>query len=324
MALLLVDGFDHYGSLQAVEKFWNGSPFGMVTGRGFGGQAIDVVVNNPIFKTFDPASTVIASAAFKMNGTGNTRLMTLEAGGSVVAILSLTGTGNLTLTDSAASLLATGPTIVPYGTWFQVELKVVVGTSGTGEVHLNGGSEIASTVGNFGTADIDRIAFWNNVLGGDTAVDDVVILDGTGSAPLNDFLGDVRVETLYPLADGIHTDWTPKFGTDHYAMVNEHLIDGDGSFVYDATPGDKDSYILETFIGSIYGAQLNIGARKGDASVRQIAPMVRQAGTDYAGTTRTLSADYVFYSWLLDTDMLGNPWLAATINADEFGQILEA
>jgi hypothetical protein len=107
-------------------------------------------------------------------------------------------------------------------------------------------------------------------------------------------------------------------------MVNEHLIDGDGSFVYDANPGDKDSYIIETFIGTIYGAQLNIGARKGDSALRQIAPLIRQGGTDYVGTTRTLSADYVFYSWLLDNDPTGSPWLAATINADEFGQELIA
>jgi hypothetical protein len=42
------------------------------------------------------------------------------------------------------------------------------------------------------------------------------------------------------------------------------------------------------------------------------------------GTTHTLSSYYEFYSWLLDNDPTGSPWLAATINADEFGQELIA
>jgi hypothetical protein len=322
MALILVDGFDHYSSVDAAEKFWQGHIFGMVPGRGFGGQAMNVIINNAVSKTLPSSySTVIVGAAYKLNATNDSKLMGLN---TTQVTLHITGTGFLYVRDSLGNIVATGTTIVPTGTWFYVEVKAVKGSSGTVEVHLNGGPEIASTVGNFGTSNFDQIIFYNDTLGGDTSVDDVVVMDGSGSAPTNDFLGDVRVETLYPVADGSHVDWTPKTGTDHYAMVNEHLIDGDGSFVYDANPGDKDSYIIETFIGTIYGAQLNIGARKGDSALRQIAPLIRQGGTDYVGTTRTLSADYVFYSWLLDNDPTGSPWLAATINADEFGQELIA
>ncbi len=325
MALVLVDGFDHYGAAEIAEKFWNGQISAMVPGRGFGGQAMDVVVNNPVYKIMPSTySTVIAAAAFKING-GPGLLMNLEtASGAIVAALALNASDLLTLTDSAGNLIATGTTTVPVGTWFQIELKVIVGSSGHGTVHLNGGPEIASTLGNFGTTNVGRISFWCTTLGGDTFVDDVVVIDTSGSAPTNDFLGDIRVETIYPVADGSYTDWTPKFGTDHYQMVNEHLIDGDGSFVYDANPGDKDSYILETFIGTIFGAQLNIGARKGDAPLRQIKPLIKQSGTDYLGALATLSSDYVFYSWQLDKDPSGADWLAATINADEFGQVLEA
>ncbi len=324
MALILVDGFDHYGKVQAAEKFWNGTIFGMVPGRGFGGQAMNVILNNQVFKQLPSSySTLIVGAALKLNATFGGVLVQFANSGAPVASVGISS-NRLVLYDAAGNVVATGTTIVPLETWFYVELKVTVGTSGTAEVHLNGGPEIASSVGNYGSSNINEIIFFNQQIGGDTSVDDVYIADTTGSAPQDDFLGDVRVETLYPLADGTHTDWTPKFGTAHYQQVNEHLIDGDGSFVYDANPGDKDSYILETFIGPIYGVQLNIGARKGDASLRQIAPLVRQAGTDHVGTTSTLSADYVFYSWRLDKDPTGSDWLAATINADEFGQELIA
>ncbi len=326
MALVLVDGFDHYASTQAVEKFWTGSIFTMVPGRGFGGQAMDVIINNQVRKVFPSTyATVIAGAAIQVSDNQAGLFMALlGAGATAVAVGIDSVTQKLKLVDSSGLIVATGTTVLPIGSWFYVEIKVTKGSTGTATVHLNGAAEIASTVGNYGTSNIDQIEFSNHSLGGDTLVDDVVVMDTSGSAPQNDFIGDVRIETLYPVADGSYTSWTPKFGTDHYAMVNEHLIDGDGSFVYDANPGDKDSYILETFIGTIFGAQLNIGARKGDAPLRQIKPLIRQGGVDYLGDLATLSSDYLFYSWRLDKDPSGADWLAATINADEFGQELIA
>ncbi len=324
MGLILVDGFDHYASLQASEKFWTGSPFGMVTGRGFGGQAMSVIINNEVRKQFPSSySTVIAGAALQVDDTVPGIVMSLRGGGLIAASVGLSGQ-HLKLYDSSGLLIASGTTTIPINSWFYVEIKLTKGNTGTAEVHLNGAAEIASSIGNYGTANLDTLEFSNHSLSGHTEVDDVVVMDTSGSAPQNDFLGDIRVETLYPVADGSYTAWTPKFGTDHYQMVNEHLIDGDGSYVYDANPGDKDSYILETFIGTIFGAQLNIGARKGDAPLRQIKPLIKQSGTDYLGALATLSSDYVFYSWQLDKDPSGADWLAATINADEFGQILEA
>ncbi len=323
MALILADGFDHYASTQAAEKFWTGSPFGMVPGRGFGGQAMVVIINNEVRKVFPSSySTVIAGAALNVDDNSAGVIMSLRGGGVIAASIFFNGGQKLELHDSTGSVIATGTTTLPINSYFYVELKLVKGSSGTATVHLNGAAEIAASTGNYGTANIDTIEFSNHSLSGHTLVDDVYVFDTSGSPPQNDFIGNVRIETLYPVADGSYTAWTPKFGTDHYQMVNEHLIDGDGSFVYDANPGDKDSYILETFIGTIYGAQLNIGARKGDAPLRQIKPLIKQSGTDYLGALATLSSDYVFYSWQLDKDPSGADWLAATINADEFGQEL--
>ncbi len=327
MAVVLVEGFDHFSKNDASEKGWNGAIFAMVAGRGFGGQAIEVIANNPVWKTMPVGySTIIVEVALWLrSGSLGTNphgtLLQLRHAGSNVGLVGINASQRLYIQDNAANV-TTGTTFVPYNTWFQVGFKVVVGTSGSGELQLNGGPEIASTVGNYGTSNVDQVLFNEPSTLSDMYVDDLVVLDTTGGSPQDDFLGDVRVETLYPAADGSYTDWTPKVGTDHFAMVNEHLIDGDGSYVYDASPGDKDSYIIETFIGLIYAAQLNIGARKGDASLRQIAPLIRQASTDYEGDTETLTSDYVIYTWTLSKDPTGADWLAATINADEFGQEL--
>ncbi len=325
MALIYQDGFDHYGTAQAAEKSWNGTPFAMVTGRGFGGQAINVILNNPVFRMLPTSYThLIFGAAVKLNASsGGGQFLRFEDSGSPVASLGIDSVNRLVITDSLGNVTGTGTTIIAVETWFYVELEVTCGSSGHAVAHLNGGAEIASSLGNYGTS-INRFVMLNQHLGGDTSIDDVYIADTTGSAPQNAMLGNVRVETLYPVADGSYTSWTPKIAGPHYQMVNETLIDGDGSFNYDATPGDKDSYILETFIGQIFGAQLNIGARQGDATVRQIAALIKQGGTDYFNSTVTLSSDYVIYTWTLGKDPSGADWLAATINADEFGQKLIA
>ena len=331
MATVLVEGFDHFSHNDADSKFWNGNIFAMVPGRGFGGQAIEVIANNDVWKQLPASySTLIVGVALhqRSGSLGHTvqgPLLILRASGVEIAYVGLDASQRLYVQDSAAHVIVTGTTIVPLDTWFYVELKLVVGTSGSAEVHLNGAPELAMTTGNFGAANANQILFREPSTLSDLFVDDIIVMDTTGSAPQNDFVGDVRVVTLYPVSDATYTDWTPKVGTDHYQMVDEEIMDGDGSYVYDANPGDIDSYLLDTFLsGTIFSAQLNIGARKGDVSLRQLANLIRQGGTDHFGSTVTLSSDYVFYSTRYDVDPDGNPWLAATINADEFGMKLIA
>ncbi len=327
MAVVLVEGFDHFATATGVDKFWF-SPGGgggytiQAPGRGFGGQEMVVILNNPGVKQLPSSyTTIIAGAALKVNDNVPGVIMELWNSGGPAVGVEVAG-NHLSVVDSTSAVVGTGTTIIPVNRWFYVELKVIVGTSGHATVQLNGAPEIASSLGNFGTGGIEQIRFENHSLGGQTHIDDVIVLDTTGSAPQNDFLGDVRVETIYPVADGSYTAWTPDTGTDHFSRVNEHPIDGDASYVKDANPGDKDSYIMDTFLGTIYAAQFNVGARKGEAALRQLKPLIKQSGTDYLGSLATLSTDYLFYSWILDNDPSGSPWLAATINADEFGQEL--
>ncbi len=331
MATVLVEGFDHWSISEAGDKFWSAPNDSMVAGRGFGGQALKVIPNNDAWKQLPASySEIIVGVALKVASPSpsfipwsSAPLLILRSSGVEMASVGLDSNQRIYMQDDAAHR-TTGTTIVPFNSWFYIEFKVVVGTSGSGELHLNSASEIASTVGNYGTADVNQILF-RAASRSSTTVDDIFVIDTTGSPPQNDFVGDVRVVTLYPVSDATYTDWTPKVGTDHYAMVDEAVMDGDGSYVYDANPGDIDSYLLDTFLtGTIFSAQLNIGARKGDVSLRQLQNLIRQGGTDHFGSTVTLSSSYVFYSERFDVDPDGNPWLAATINADEFGMKLIA
>ncbi len=324
MAIVLIEGFDHFSKDDAVEKGWTGNIFGMTAPRGFGGQSMDVIINNEVRKILPSSyATIIAGAALRVDDTLPGTIMTLRGGGvPAVSVASNGGNRLLEIIDSTGAVVASGTTLIPIEEFFYVELKLVVGTAGHATVHLNGQPEIAATLGNYGSSNIDTIEFSNHSLSGNTHVDDVVVLDTTGSAPQNDFLGNVRVQTLWPVADASHTQWTPNSGTAHYSRVNETLIDDDASYVITATPGNKDSYKMDTYLSTIYSAQLSVGARKGEVASRQIAPLVKQAGTDHLGTTSNLTIDYIFYSWILDRDLASATWTPTTVNANEFGQEL--
>ena len=320
MALVLVEGFDHYdgrgftGFDWLAAKGWNGAAFGSVTGRDGIGQGIDVIANNPVYKQMASSySTFVLGVAISLSDWGVGDFLHLEDSGTFIAGISVGGDGRLYVTDAAARTYP-AVSIMPTTSWFYIELKIVIGTSGSYELRLNGSPtpEISGT-GNFGTNQINRVAFFCHGIPGSIHVDDLYGDDAN-------FHGDIVVRTQYPNADGTYSQWTPDAGTAHYPLVSETLADGDGSFVYDSTVGDKDSYTMTPLVAnSVKGVQLNLGARKGDAGLREIAPLIRQAGVDHVGPTETLSQDYVFYSWLLENDPTGVAWTATTIAADEFG-----
>lgn len=326
MALVLIEGFDHYpasyGDAGNEWKGWSGSFWQTIAPRwGFSGQAVEAFGNHDVQKILPSSySEVVVGFALKLipnalwSGDGTFFVIGSAAGD--VASLGVSS-GYLRFTDSVGTDYL-GPAL-PTNSWMYFETKVAQGSGQPVEVRMNGASVISDTGADFGANSIDRVRLTAETLCL-MGFDDIYVLDTTGSAPLNDFLGDVVVKTLYPRADGTYADWTPLTGTDHFAMVDEHQIDGDVSYVSDSVVGDKDSYWLNPITSpTVYAAQLNLGARKGDAPLRQVAPLIRQGGTDYSGSTVTLSSDYLFYSWYLEQDPAGGDWTDATINTDEFG-----
>ena len=190
MAVVLIEGFDHFDGSNMGEKGWIGSSFqSFVPGRGFvGGNCIMLIFANPVSKVLPSSySHLIVGCAFRKhlyNGT----FMTLKAGSSVVATLGTTSASRLVVTDQAANT-AVGSTIIHDDVFNYVELEIVVSTSGSCELHLNGNpsAEIPSTVRNFGSTNIDTIQFECDSIGdARTWIDDLYIIDTTGSAPQND------------------------------------------------------------------------------------------------------------------------------------------
>jgi hypothetical protein len=324
MAVVLMEGFDHVAANQTALKGWSASPTSMQTGR-FGGQAAEVSNLARTLSKLLPSTyaTLIAGCAVKVsNVTSALDFFQLRAGATATVRISCNASGQIQVRNSGGTIIATGTTVLVSNAWNYIEVKAFInGASGTVEVHLNGAVEIASTTGNFGSTNLDTIALIGNTSSVVTDWDDIYAADTTGAAPRNTFLGDVRIATVMPTSDGAHSQWTPSTGTAHWSLVDETTPNDDTDYVSDATPGHYDTFgcgPIDT-AATVFGVQTNLYARKDDAAVRQIAPVIRQSGTDHDGATVTLTSTYAFYTQLFNQDPTPADWTPTTVNADEYG-----
>lgn len=322
MTLLLIEGFETAQASKLQSKGWQFNASSLVAGR-FGGSAAQFGATNN--KPFSPSTSLVIGLAWRTSNTTSTSLdiLNFSIGASAIVRLVWNSAQRLEVRNNVNTLLATGPSVLLVNTWYFLELKAVIATSGSFEVRLNGVTEIASTAANFGSTPVNAFAW--TVPPGNSQYDDIYVLDTTGSAPRNDYLGDIRVVTLFPSADGASSQWTPNSGTAHFSRVNEAsgtFPDDDTSYVSDATVGDTDSYVFQDLpagASAVHAVQVNMYARKDDAASRQIASVVRQAGTTYPGTSVAVPSSYSYLSQIYQQDPTSTDWTVANVNADEFG-----
>jgi hypothetical protein len=331
VAVVLIEGFDFYQAAKLTARGWSSASASMTTGRFTSPGSAPAQACRPttgITKLLPAAAgTLIAGFAVKFttfNGAANDFFAFRTGTVTNIARVGVNASNQIIVRNVGGTTIATGATVLTSGVWYYVEVKIFVnGASGTCEVHLNGAAEIASTVGNFGSTNMDNFTMLPSAAT-NTDFDDMYCLDTTGAAPRNTFLGDVRVGTIMPTADGAHSQFTPSSGSAHFSLVNEvsgTFPDGDTSYVSDATPGDYDTSVFEDIDGgaTVLAVQASAYARKDDANVRQIADVVRQSGTDHDGATVTLASSYTYYSHIWNQDGAGADWTAAAVNAAEFG-----
>lgn len=99
------------------------------------------------------------------------------------------------------------------GLWYYIEFKVTLNdTAGAVDVRINGVNKLslsAIDTKNAGTATVFNHMKINLHTNGTDKGDDLYVCNGAGSTN-NTFLGDVRIESLIPNADGNYSQWTPK------------------------------------------------------------------------------------------------------------------
>lgn len=339
MTVVLIDGFDNLAANQFTAKGWSANVSSVVAGNPDGNAArfSNVGAGTPSKKSLPSNyATVIVGIALRTDGLGpftTDTVLRLLAGSTRIADLQLvlvSGNHFLRVLNAAGSTVATATTtVIANSTWYYVEVKLTVGTSGSVEVKVNGSTEIASTTGNFGTSNVDGIQLMNSNSNGSTVVstdfDDLYVID-TSASPNNTYLADAthtpHVQTIYPTADGAHTGWTPDTGTDHFARVDETPPDGDTSFVSASTVGTRDSYVFgdPTSLTGIKCVQICAYARKDDVTGREIELVARPTSTDYDGPSQPLAQTYGFFLDRRETNPdTSAAWTMTDIDGAEFG-----
>lgn len=228
--------------------------------------------------------------------------------------------------------VATGTTVLTANTWYYIELAVypIHSTTGNAKVRINEVDEpnLVITSGNTqatGNATADQLfvgGIASGASGQSTDVCDLVACDGqTTSSGANTFLGDCRVEILYPTGTGNSTLWTPSTGS-NWATVDEAQENGDTDYVETTAVGNKDTYVyadLATSQATIYGVQPSPVFKKTDSGTRTVATVARVAGTEVDSSGVLLTTSYVCAPDMRETKPGGGSWAVSDVNGAEFG-----
>lgn len=339
MALKHMDSFDDGATAYKYENGVLPTPstsYGRLGTKGvYLGDSPNVYLQKQTNSTND---TIVVGFAMQMNlvgATDNEILLYLLESGSPQGNLRLGEDGRVKYCLSNNTTAISGATAsagaLTHDSWIYLELKVKFSnTVGTVELKQNGATVFSTTgqdtlaTSNAYTDDI-RIGGTSSGYVHQFYLDDLYILDGAGSSPYNNFLGDIQVVPLLPSGNGNSSGMTGSDAdqTDNYALVDEDPI-VTTDYVESATQGHKDTYAMGNLAStsvSVYGAQVTLIAQKDDAGAKYLRPIVRTGSTDYAGTSVALGTAWVGITEIWEQ----NPntsldWTATDINGIEVGQ----
>ena len=339
MSLLFIDGFDHYVTADITKK-WTAinSTVGIAasSGRRGGGALSSGATSRYVSKTLAASASFVTGFAFSFTTlpSASAVICTFDDVATTQCSLAVNADGTLSVFRSTSTSVTNGTSTLSLSanTWFYIEWKVTIADSigaNTCKVRVNGIDWITVATGQDLKATANATANGFRLGGGTGATnfggsifDDFYICDQSGSTN-NDFLGDVRIDTLYPTSDGNYTAFTPSTGSSHFALVDEATPNttdyNDGAAV-----NDRDSYGMGNLSAltsqTVYGVQVNAAIVKDDAGAKSAATFVRSSSTDGDGASVALGTSQVYVSQVFETDPNGSiAWTETSVNAMEAG-----
>ena len=297
--------YDNGSSSQMRLYVTNGDPTTLVVGGRFRNQLNDITDTDPIFTFYSKDAQQLAVTVNKHGFIGVER--------SIISVIE-------TSYNFAIEPMR----------WYFIEAKVTLDhTVGAYEVKVDGVTIISDT--NVDTIDGSGLAICRTVnFGLDPSDDyewaDMYLCDTTGSS-LNDYLGDIHIETVLPDGDGNRTDWTPDSGLTNYTQVDEGETDRDTSYVETSTAGDDDLYTfaaLTVDADTVLGCNICVVGKSLDAGRRILNGRCRSSVSESTGIDMTLHDDrYRWVSSFIEQNPNGPAaWTDTTVNAAEFGVTL--
>ena len=354
MALLFMDSFDHYVTADVAKKWTTstisgaGSGIVIVAGAARTGAAglranygSGSASGGLFSKTLVPSGAgVVIGFAFRTdvvppasNGTG---IVAVFDGGtpqlSFVLLTDMRLQVKCGTPDGGTVLGTTAAAITSVDVWCYLEVAATIDpAAGVVTIRVNGvealsltGQNTRNTAATQWTA--VRLGIQVGVTGTSPGVsrecdyDDLYVLDQSGSAPWNTFLGDCRVDPCLPTGAGATTGWTPSAGA-NWQCVDDAAPNDDTDYTSATTPGLTDTFVIgDAPTGVIYGVQAVLIAKKVEIGTASLSAVVRHSGVDYPGAEIPAS---ISYSGLLDifetNPATGLQFTTAEFNAAEFG-----
>jgi hypothetical protein len=265
MALLWMDSFDHYVTADLAEKyaFVNAAFTILAAGNGRHGSGCASSDSTTLSSLTPPvtaaagapagSTTLVVGYALRISAAANLTMVQVLSAGTVQASVHFNASNfaQAFRGTNSGSLLGTASVgALPTAAFAYVEAKIVLHPS-AGSIVVRVNEVVVLDVTGVNTT-ATGTALWDTVrIGGQNAgssswrVEDLYILDGTGPAPLNTFLGDCRVDARLPTAEGASYAWTPSAGTDNALMVDEAAPNDDVDFNATPTVGATDTHVVQ-------------------------------------------------------------------------------
>lgn len=333
MALLMIDGFDHYDDDQILDK-WNTKstatyPAQITTDGGRRGGGALFITHQACWVSLvvDARSEFIVGLAVKVTEaptTYPTHLISFNYVGSAQVTLLLEE--DLTLSvgrGGHAARLATSSVGLTLGVWHYVEFKAKIdNAAGSYTVRIDGNVVLTGSGADTQYSSTSNVAtsisigqYYAGYV--EMYIDDLYICNT--DAGVATFLGDCRVDTLYPTDTGTYSEFVASAGT-NYECVDDTTPNDNTDYVSSSTLAAADSYefgdISHTPAG-IYGVQVSINATKDDAGDRFIGDLV----DGVPGYNQPLASDYKYLRWVHET-YSGSAWTKSDVNDAEFGVVV--
>ncbi len=254
MSILFMEGFDGLLSATQIAKKWgffSGTPVLQASGRNGGGNIhlqFGRVLENGVVVAND--TLIMGAAIYPISPrTANSTFWDIQGRNSSVQIRVVlrSSDSKIEVFRSGSSSLGESSDALTSDTYTYVEIKVFCHNSnGTIDLRFDGKNVLSlSGIDTQGTTEafISGVAL-NGDSGAGIRMDDFYMAD-TAGAKNNDFLGDVRVDTLVPTVDDVSEFDTvfPASPTTHFDKVDEvGGVDEDTTYVETPTNGDRDIF----------------------------------------------------------------------------------
>jgi hypothetical protein len=294
MALEYCDSFNTYSAAQAPRRYPGTNMTIGTPGADGTGQYIYASGDNRAFVVpLTARSEYYIGFDFQCSSFNNQRVLNIQtAAGATICNFS-TGSGLFATTfgNTTGGMVA--------NVWYQVQIYIKRNSStGILTVKVDGVTVLNLTGLNTGSTDIGQLNFGceGNGNGGLSKYDNLWVFNTLGSHSNGFPVGRMKVQALYPAADGTYTAWTPNSGTMHYNRVNQAQADDDTTYNAAITSGDKDSYGIGALPGSpahIHGVVVTAIVRKDDVDSKNLQVFTKSGSTETFGSTISVPLGYL-------------------------------